>query len=529
MFWRSRIRWYTREWAAAALFLAIVVAGAAIFRSQWRPSSYRLVISAGSVNGLRHRIAERLAEDAAAGGLSLRIVGTRGSLEALNRVDSGELDLALVQGGLDPKFHPNVRQVAALHVEPMHLLVNEEIRAQVTGSLSALRGMRVNIGPLGSGTHDLAIDILRVAGLVPRGEGGEGDYIAGTFSYDELKDKVRTDQRPHAIFTVSALPSPVVRSLTLQHYRLVPLPFGEAYALDTLNRRDLGGQPDSTTGRNEVAKVYIYPTQIPAFTYGIDPPNPPTDLPTFGPRLLMVARKDVAAGAIRKVLETVFSAGFARISRPPLDAKLLENPPEYELHPGTQEYLEYNKPVMAGDVIDLLEKACSLAGAILGAMFFLWQWFRQRYRRMRDLGFESYLVKVAAIEERMLAFEMEARLDIGELLRLQQELLVLKNEALRRFAEGKLQGGDVLSGFISHVNDARNYLNRLILHERDNLEDRAIIEKRPAEAIWTEALGESHAASRPQGSNLAGLARIPPNDEAYPVVDDAEPVPTAPA
>ena len=138
-------------------------------------------------------------------------------------------------------------------------------------------------------------------------------------------------------------------------------------------------------------------------------------------------------------------------------------------------------------------------------------------------------MKVAAVEERMLAFEMEAHLDIGELLRLQQELLVLKNEALRRFAEGKLQGGDVLSGFISHVNDARNYLNRLILHERDNLEDRAILEKRSAEAIWTEALGESQAASRPQGSGLAGLDRIPPDDEAYPVVDDAGPVPTAPA
>ena len=179
--------------------------------------------------------------------------------------------------------------------------------------------------------------------------------------------------------------------------------------LDTLNRRDLAGRPDSTSGGNDVAKIYIYPTQIPAFTYGIDPPNPPTDLPTFGPRLLMVARKDVAAGAIRKVLETVFSAGFARISRPPLDAKLLETPPEYELHPGTREYLEFNKPVMAGDVIDLLEKACSLAGAVLGAMFFLWQWVRQRYRRMRETSASNtYLVKVAAIEERMLAFEMEA-------------------------------------------------------------------------------------------------------------------------
>ena len=98
--------------------------------------------------------------------------------------------------------------------------------------------------------------------------------------------------------------------------------------------------------------VYIYPKNIDKFMYGIDPPNPPADLATFGPRLLIVAREDVSAHAIRKVLETVFSAGFARIFRPPLDVNLLEIPPEYELHPGTREYLEHNKPVMAGDVID---------------------------------------------------------------------------------------------------------------------------------------------------------------------------------
>ena len=39
-----------------------------------------------------------------------------------------------------------------------------------------------------------------------------------------------------------------------------------------------------------------------------------------------------------------------------------------------------------------------------------------------------------------------------------------------------------MSGFISHVNDARNYLNRLILHERDNLEDQAVKERRTTES-----------------------------------------------
>jgi hypothetical protein len=68
-----------------------------------------------------------------------------------------------------------------------------------------------------------------------------------------------------------------------------------------------------------------------------------------------------------------------------------------------------------------------------------------------------------------------------------------QNEALARFADGKLEGGQLLAGFVSHINDARNYLNRLILHERDNLEDRAVTERRTAESVWNEALAGSNA------------------------------------
>src|SRR5947199_6110949 len=102
MFALRRIRWYAREWLAAALFLTLVGVGVAALRDPLRPARYRLSISAGSVNGLRHRIAERLAEQAAGRGVILSVVGTSGSWEALDRLDSGRLDFALVQGGLDP-------------------------------------------------------------------------------------------------------------------------------------------------------------------------------------------------------------------------------------------------------------------------------------------------------------------------------------------------------------------------------------------------------------------------------------------
>jgi hypothetical protein len=100
---------------------------------------------------------------------------------------------------------------------------------------------------------------------------------------------------------------------------------------------------------------------------------------------------------------------------------------------------------------------------------------------------------------------MQAQLDIKELLRLQRELAIVKNQALSRFAEGKLGGRDLLSGFLSHVNDSRNYLNRLILHQRDNLEERATSERRPAAMIWQEVLGEATSAEPVLGQGEKGI------------------------
>jgi hypothetical protein len=189
-------------------------------------------------------------------------------------------------------------------------------------------------------------------------------------------------------------------------------------------------------------------------------------------------------------LDAVFSGDFAQYYRPPLDSSLLELAPEYPWHAGTEEFRQYNKPLLAGDVIDLLEKGSSLAGAIAGALFFLWQWVRQRSRRSRELGFEAYMVKVATVERQTLEREVASSLELKELLRLQVELNRLKNEAISRFAEGKLEGEALMSGFLTHVNDARSHIARLILHERDNLENRAELEHRSSAELWAETVGE---------------------------------------
>ena len=76
------------------------------------------------------------------------------------------------------------------------------------------------------------------------------------------------------------------------------------------------------------------------------------------------------------------------------------------------------------------------------------------------------------------------------LLELQEDLIRIKGEALQRFADGELDGEELMSGFLAHISDARDFLVRLILHQRDNLEDQARALHRRPEALWVEAIAE---------------------------------------
>lgn len=503
---RGRFRRVAREWVAAALGLAAVAAAGVVYYRESGRAAYRLTVSAGSDRGQRYQIAQRLKAAAAARQVALTLVPASGSEEALEMVESGALDLALVQGGLDPSGRGRVRQAAALRVEPLHLLVKSELApAGADGEargLEFLRGRRVNLSEVGSGTYDLAREVLSFAGLGP-----DGDYEPTTRSYRALLEEPDRTRLPDAVFTVSALPSPVARHLlTRRDFRLVPLRFGKAFALDTRHDAGAGARAAPPEARTPygVDRAHVTDTEIPAYTYGVSPPTPPRAVPTFGTRLLLVARDDAPAEAVRRVLDAVYTGARGGLA---LDPALLETDPELDWHDGTLAYRDRIKPVVIGDAIDFLEKTTSLLGGVLGGSFFLWQWYRHRTRRRQEAGFESYMLKVAAIERRALELETGAALDLKELVRLQVEVSRLKSEALQRLADGDLDGEELISGFVTHVNDARDYLTRLILHERDNLEEKAALQRRPAETIWFEEVGEVDGPSaHPAGDGVAADA-----------------------
>jgi hypothetical protein len=317
---------------------------------------------------------------------------------------------------------------------------------------------------------------LEFLGLAP----GPGGYTPSTLSYAQLLDEPTRDKLPDAVFTVSLPPSPIAKSLVARRgFRLVPLPFATAFALD---------EPADASPRRGIVRSEVADALIPAFTYSVDPPVPAEPTRTLGTRLLLVAHKDVSPEAIGRVLDVAFNTRFSRLAPPVLDPKILDVPSALPAHAGTRAYLDRNKPLIAEDVIDVLEKELSIAGVVAGALFFLWQWFRRQIRRRHDLGFGHYLRQVLDVERRAQELESSAEIDLAELLRLQHELGRLRCEALERFAAGELGGEELMSGFLAHAADARSYLTRLILHVRDNLEAEAQAQGRPARALWQEAL-----------------------------------------
>lgn len=451
-----------------------------------------LKMTAGDASGLRHKLALELVKEAARVGIPIDLQPTSGSEAALEGLKKGEFDLAFVQGGLSGENLPAVRQVTAMHIEPLHLLVKADLYERISvAGLSELSGCAVNVGPVGSGTQILASEVLKFAGLEASTNSQANGYRAISMNYRELMERPANDL-PDAIFTVSSLPSPLADFLIeLRYYRLVQLPFGEALALEAFLQL---GNPLEV---GSIDKRHLFETRIPAFTYSVNRAEPPLPLATIGTRLLLAANERVPNDVVQRLLDLLYNSNFALAERPPLDANLLDLPSEFPMHVGSLQYRTRNKPLIAGDAIDYWEKVIAIAATLAGGTFFLAQWYIRWSRRKREANFASYMERVIAIENAAMQTELSAQLDLGQLIRLQRELADLKSEAVRKFASGELEGEGLIHGFLALVNDARNQLTRLILHLRDNIEEQAAEQHVDANAIWISQAKSNSSDPKP--------------------------------
>jgi TRAP-type uncharacterized transport system substrate-binding protein len=196
-------------WKWVAPIAGLTALGLALYFYFHSPTqrSYRLRLTAGNELGTRHQLAMHFQSEAVQQNLAFDLVPSAGSEQALDWVNTRKVDVALVQGGLTADGRSNVRQVATLHVEPMHLLVKKELFRDTASSLAALRGRTIDLGEIGSGTHSLATAILDFVGLQPRDRDPTGGYIPLSVNRQHLQAEHDTARLPDAVFLVSSLPS----------------------------------------------------------------------------------------------------------------------------------------------------------------------------------------------------------------------------------------------------------------------------------------------------------------------------------
>jgi len=316
-----------RDGLLAAVGLAALCYAAFLVRCFPLPPHVLLPMTAGREEGGRYRIAQELKRYADSE-LEIELKKTAGSEEALNDLDSRQIDAALVQGGLDTSGHPNLCQVAVLHVEPLHLLVKREIRSEDGCSLAGLHKKKVNLGERGSGTYALAKEVMAFSRRRANFE-----FTETNLSYDDLKRETDRSKLPDAVFAVSSLPAPIVLHLVEKHhYRLMSLPIHEAFALGSFDDDDTQPEP-SGKAASRIDRRFVCAATIPAYVYDMEPGDSSERIQTLGTRLLLVARKDMAPSTVRRLLEVVYNSPFSRFREPPLDARLLESPPELPWHP----------------------------------------------------------------------------------------------------------------------------------------------------------------------------------------------------
>jgi TRAP transporter TAXI family solute receptor len=220
----GRTRRYRDLWAALLPALVILVAVLWIAFQFVQPAPPRKVVMTGGAEGGAYEgYAMQYRDMLKAEGIELELRRSRGSVQNLERLKDGNsgVTIGFVQGGIAREGDDaDLMALASLYYEPLWVFYrgNTEI-----DQMSRLRGRRIAIGPEGSGTRPLALQVLALAGVDP-GNTQILDYGANRGA--EALEKGQID----ALMMVADTDSPQVASL-LHDRRVRLMSFAQAEAL----------------------------------------------------------------------------------------------------------------------------------------------------------------------------------------------------------------------------------------------------------------------------------------------------------
>ncbi|MDH5221621.1 MAG: ABC transporter substrate-binding protein [Betaproteobacteria bacterium] len=150
-------------WLPLALLVALAAWFVAAFVEPAPPK--RVVMSTGPLDGAYHAFALRYKAHLAEYGITLELKPSAGAAENIERLKSRQdgVTLALVQGGLaNAENAPGLVTLGSMFYEPGWFFYRGGKESDLG---NPLRGKRIAIGPSGSGTRAIGLQVMHHAGL----------------------------------------------------------------------------------------------------------------------------------------------------------------------------------------------------------------------------------------------------------------------------------------------------------------------------------------------------------------------------
>ncbi|MEM9802670.1 MAG: TAXI family TRAP transporter solute-binding subunit, partial [Planctomycetota bacterium] len=157
-------------WGPLGILTLVAFAVALHFADAPPPS--RVSIATGPKDGGYALAGARFAKELEDAGIAVDLVATEGSLANLELLRTGQVDVALVQGGLARDDEPELAGVASLYLEPLWIFDREPV-----ARLAELDGRAVDAGEEGSGTRALADRLFGGAGIEIDHSKGEASTV----------------------------------------------------------------------------------------------------------------------------------------------------------------------------------------------------------------------------------------------------------------------------------------------------------------------------------------------------------------
>jgi len=213
------LRYFLRNnWPAITITVTVVAIFIVALVTLRNMPPRMIVMATGSEGGSFYDVGERYRAALASAGVEVRLVPTAGSAEnlALLLDPNSGVNVGLVQGGtIGAEASSKLESLGTLFYEPLWLFHKREV-GNTKGHLD-LRGRRISVGPLGSGTRELTLELLKRNGIDKQ----NSELLALTTK--ESEEKLLAGEID-ALGTVNAWEAPIVQKLISdEHIGLHPV------------------------------------------------------------------------------------------------------------------------------------------------------------------------------------------------------------------------------------------------------------------------------------------------------------------